>query len=234
MDQEIHFPSRPVRRHHRVQGNVATDAGNVDVGDEYLRIWPTGESVSVQFIGDVLVSSADKRLVRLSDIAEIHRAYVDVPTKYYYNNGKPTLTIGISMQAGKNVVEVGKAIDRKLAQLDANIPVGMQLDAIYDQPKEVDKSVTGFVVSVAQAVLIVLVVLLLFMGLRVGLIIGVVFLVTVAGTLFIMVIYGIELQRISLGALIIALGMLVDNAIVVAKGMPVSYTHLTLPTNREV
>jgi len=95
----------------------------------------------------------------------------------------------------------------------------MQLDAIHDQPKEVDKSVTGFVVSVAQAVLIVLVVLLLFMGLRVGLIIGVVLLVTVAGTLFIMAIYGIELQRISLGALIIALGMLVDNAIVVAEGM---------------
>lgn len=199
--------------------NVAADAGNVDVGDEYLRIWPTGESVSVQSIGDVLVSSADKRLVRLSDIAEIHRAYVDVPTKYYYHNGKPALTIGISMQAGKNVVEVGKRLDERLAELTANIPIGIQLDAIYDQPKEVDNSVTGFVVSVGQAVLIVLVVLLLFMGLRVGLIIGLVLVITVAGTLFIMAIYGIELQHISLGALIIALGMLVDNAIVVAEGM---------------
>jgi len=71
------------------------------------------------------VSSADKRLVRLSDIAEIHRAYVDVPTKNYYHNGKPALTIGISMQAGKNVVEVGERLDRRLVELTANIPIGM-------------------------------------------------------------------------------------------------------------
>jgi len=157
-------------------------------------------------------------VVRLGDIAAIHRAYVDVPTKYYYNNGKPALTIGISMQAGKNVVEVGERLDRRLVELTANTPVGMQLEAIYDQPTEVDNSVNGFVVSVAQAVLIVLVVVL-FMCLLVGMIIGAVLLITVAGTLFIMAIYGIELQHISLGALIIALGMLVDNAIVVAEGM---------------
>ena len=199
--------------------NLVVDAGSVDVGEEYLRIWPTGESESVQSIGDVLIGSDDKRLVYLRDIAEIRRAYQEVPVKYYFDDGKPSLTLGVSMQGGENVVEVGRALDRRIAELQSNIPVGMELEAIYDQPKEVDKSVNGFIVSVGQAVLIVLVVLLLFMGLRVGLIIGTVLLITVAGTLFIMAIYGIELQRISLGALIIALGMLVDNAIVVAEGM---------------
>ena len=199
--------------------NVVADAGNVSVGDEYLRVWPTGESESVQSIGDVLIGSDEKTLVRLIDIAEIRRAYIDVPSKYYYVNGQPALALGVSMMGGENVVEVGRALDRRIAELESNVPVGMELKAIYDQPKEVETSVNGFIVSVGQAVAIVLVVLLLFMGLRVGFIIGSVLLITVAGTLFIMAIYGIELQRISLGALVIALGMLVDNAIVVAEGM---------------
>jgi multidrug efflux pump subunit AcrB len=114
---------------------------------------------------------------------------------------------------------VGQRIDRRLRELATVIPVGMDASATYNQPREVDKSVSGFIVSVAQAVAIVIAVLLLFMGVRVGIIIGAVLLITVAGTLFIMDIYGIELQRISLGALVIALGMLVDNAIVVAEGM---------------
>jgi multidrug efflux pump subunit AcrB len=199
--------------------NLVADAGNVAVGDEYLRIWPSGESDSVQSIGDLLVGSDEKKLVRLSDIAEIRRAYKEVSGKYFYSDSRPALALGISMQGGKNVVEVGRALDRRLAELEGNIPVGMELNAVYDQPKEVETSVNGFIVSVGQAVVIVLIVLLLFMGLRVGVIIGATLLITVAGTLFIMAIYGIELQRISLGALVIALGMLVDNAIVVAEGM---------------
>jgi len=123
------------------------------------------------------------------------------------------------MAGGENVVAVGQALDRRLAELRSVIPAVMELVSIYDQPKEVDKSVNGFLVSVAQAVAIVIVVLLLFMGLRTGIIIGSVLLITVAGTLFVMAVYGIELHRISLGALIIALGMLVDNGIVVAEGM---------------
>jgi multidrug efflux pump subunit AcrB len=103
----------------------------------------------------------------------------------------------------------------------AIIPWGCSSSFVYDQPEEVERSVGGFITSVAQAVAIVIVVLLLFMGLRTGLIIGAVLLITVAGTLFIMYLFGIELQRISLGALVIALGMLVDNAIVVAEGMQV-------------
>lgn len=199
--------------------NLVLDSGNVRVSDEYLRIQPTGEFTSVESIGNILVSSAGKKLVYLKDIANIERAYKEVPDRMFYINGQPALTLGISMQAGENVVEVGRAIDRRINELQEIIPVGMELKSIYHQPAEVEKSVNGFLVSLAQAVGIVLVVLLLFMGLRVGIIIGAVLLITVAGTLLIMQLQGIELQRISLGALVIALGMLVDNAIVVAEGM---------------
>jgi multidrug efflux pump subunit AcrB len=199
--------------------NVVVNAGNVRVGDDYLRISPTGNFKSVQEIGDLLISASDKTMVRLSDFATITRAYEEEPKKLYYVNGKPGLSIGISMAAGENVVEVGRAVNRKMDSLLSVIPVGMEMVPIYDQPAEVEKSVGGFLISVGQAVLIVIAVLLLFMGLRTGIVIGAVLLVTVAGTLFLMNVFGIELQRISLGALVIALGMLVDNAIVVAEGM---------------
>ncbi len=201
--------------------NVVVDAGRIEVGDDYLRLNPTGAFESVQEMGDLLVSSTERTLVRLSDFATITRAYEDVPQKIYYVNGKPGLSIGISMAAGQNVVDVGRQVDRRLQELLPITPVGMELVSVYDQPSEVEESVGGFIVSVGQAVAIVLVVLLVFMGLRTGVVIGVVLLITVAGTLFIMDIYGIELQRISLGALVIALGMLVDNAIVIAEGMQV-------------
>ena len=199
--------------------NVVADAGKVRVGDDYIRIQPTGEFRSVKAIGDVLLVSDGRKLVYLRDVARIHRLYDEVPQKLIYFNGAPALTLGISMRAGENVIAVGRAVRQRLKALEADMPVGMTLDAIYSQPDEVDKSVSGFIVSVGQAIAIVIVVLLLFMGLTSGLIIGAVLLITVAGTLFVMQLYGIELQRVSLGALVIALGMLVDNAIVVAEGM---------------
>lgn len=199
--------------------NVVVDAGRVRVANDYIRLNPTGDFQSVHDIGDLLISSSDGHLIRLRDIAEIVRAYEDVPGKTYFVNGKPGLSIGISMAAGQNVVDVGRSIDRKMQALLPVIPIGMDLVRVYDQPSEVKQSVSGFIISVAQAVGIVLLVLLIFMGLRTGVVIGAVLLITVGGTLFFMQIFNIELQRISLGALVIALGMLVDNAIVVAEGM---------------
>ena len=201
--------------------NVVVDAGNVRVGDDYVRFNPTGDFQSVQEIGDVLISSSDRKLIRLKDFATITRAYEEVPGKMYYLNGQPGLSIGISMASGQNVVEVGRQVDKMLESLLPVVPIGMELETVYNQPEEVEKSVGGFIVSVGQAVAIVLLVLLAFMGLRTGIVIGAVLLITVAGTLFLMNVFSIELQRISLGALVIALGMLVDNAIVVAEGMQV-------------
>ena len=201
--------------------NLVAPAGKIDVENFRLRIWPTGETTSVKAIGNLLVSAKSelKTLIYLKDIATIQRAYEEVPSQLFYFDGKPALTLGISMANGQNVVEVGKRLAQRLLELKATVPAGMELQAIYDQPVEVENSVSSFILSVGEAVAIVLVVLLLFMGLRSGIIIGAVLLITVAGTLFVMALYGIELHRISLGALVIALGMLVDNAIVIADGM---------------
>ncbi|MCG7956962.1 MAG: efflux RND transporter permease subunit, partial [Candidatus Thiodiazotropha endolucinida] len=199
--------------------NAVVTAGHGNVQKQRLRIVPSGELESVTSIGDILVASDDKRLIYLKDIATITRAYDEVPSQHYYLNGKPALTIGISMLTGENVVAVGEHLRSRIEELIPNIPIGMEIKEIYNQPAEVDKSVSGFIVSVGQAVAIVIIVLLAFMGLRVGFIIGAVLLITVSGTLLLMYLDGIELQRISLGALVIALGMLVDNAIVVAEGM---------------
>jgi multidrug efflux pump subunit AcrB len=199
--------------------NLVSDSGSVRVGSEYIRINPTGQLQSVQEIGELLVSGQKETLVHIKDIATVRRAYEEIPSKYTYFNGKPALNIGISMLSGQNVVAVGKLLDQRLADLQTVTPVGMQLDAIYDQPVIVDVSVNGFVLNVVLALVIVIIVLLFFMGLRTGFIIGAILLLTVSATVWFMNAIDIELQRISLGALIIALGMLVDNAIVVADGM---------------
>ncbi|MGO1120403.1 efflux RND transporter permease subunit [Rhodovibrionaceae bacterium A322] len=199
--------------------NIVVPAGSVRTGDDYVRITPTGEFSSVSEIRNALVSSEERRLIYLEDIANIVRAYKDVPDKMVFYNGQPALSLAVSMLPGLNVVDTGARLVERLDELGDVIPVGMDLEVIYNQPVEVDKSVTNFIDNVIDALIIVIVVLLLFMGLKVGLIIGAVLLITVAGTLWIMQLFGIELQRVSLGALIIALGMLVDNAIVVAEGM---------------
>lgn len=200
--------------------NIVSDAGAIRIGDEYIRIQPTGEFQSVDELGDLLITeSGAQGLIFLKDVAEIKRGYVEVPSNIINFNGSLALNVGVSFAQGVNVVEVGKAFDRRLAELKYQQPVGVEISEIYSQPKEVDKSVSGFVISLAQAVGIVIIVLLFFMGLRSGLQIGLILLLTVLGTFIFMKYLAIDLQRISLGALVIALGMLVDNAIVVVEGI---------------
>ncbi len=167
----------------------------------------------------MITESGAQGLIFLKDVAEIKRGYVEVPSNIINFNGSLALNVGVSFAQGVNVVEVGKAFDRRLAELKYQQPVGVEISEIYSQPKEVDKSVSGFVISLAQAVGIVIIVLLFFMGLRSGLLIGLILLLTVLGTFIFMKYLAIDLQRISLGALVIALGMLVDNAIVVVEGI---------------
>ncbi|MGR5209908.1 efflux RND transporter permease subunit VmeI [Vibrio rotiferianus] len=200
--------------------NVVSDAGAIRIGNEYIRIQPTGEFQSVDELGDLLLTeSGAQGIIFLKDVADIKRGYVDVPTNIINFNGSLALNVGVSFAQGVNVVEVGKSFDRRLAELKYQQPVGVEISEIYSQPKEVDKSVSGFVISLAQAVGIVIIVLLFFMGLRSGLLIGLILLLTVLGTFIFMKYLAIDLQRISLGALVIALGMLVDNAIVVVEGI---------------
>ncbi|ENM3894258.1 transporter, AcrB/D/F family [Vibrio cholerae] len=200
--------------------NLVSDAGAIRIGSEYIRIHPTGEFDDVDKLGDLILSERGAQgLIYLRDVAEVKRGYVEVPSNVITFNGKLVLNVGVSFAQGVNVVEVGQRFDRRLAELKYQQPIGIDIAEVYSQPKEVDKSVSGFVVSLGQAVAIVIIVLLFFMGLRSGLLIGLILLLTLLGTFIFMQYFKIDLQRISLGALVIALGMLVDNAIVVVEGI---------------
>ncbi|MCL2912427.1 efflux RND transporter permease subunit [Shewanella corallii] len=200
--------------------NTVNSAGAIRIGDEYIRIQTTGEFQSAQELGDVIINDTGAEgLIYLRDVADIRTDYQEVPTNLLSYNNQLALNLGVSFTNGVNVVEVGERVDRRLEELREYQPIGIDIGRVYNQPAEVDGSVQGFVVSLAQAVGIVIVVLLLFMGLRSGLLIGLILLLTVLGTFIFMKYLAIDLQRISLGALVIALGMLVDNAIVVVEGI---------------
>uniref|UniRef100_A0A486XI90 Acriflavin resistance protein n=1 Tax=Rheinheimera sp. BAL341 TaxID=1708203 RepID=A0A486XI90_9GAMM len=200
--------------------NMVANAGSIKVGPDRLRIYPTGEFQSVAELESLIISSPDsKELIYLGDVARVYRENAEVPAQLMRFGGENALTLGVSFSSGVNVVEAGEQIHKRLSELDYNRPVGIDLHTIYNQPDEVANSVTGFIVNLAAAVAIVILVLLLFMGLRSGVLIGLILLLTVLGTFIFMQRMGIELQRVSLGALIIALGMLVDNAIVITEGI---------------
>ncbi|MGF1700736.1 efflux RND transporter permease subunit [Photobacterium makurazakiensis] len=200
--------------------NLVTSAGAVRIGSEYIRVHPTGEFTSVEELGDLIITdSGSEGLIYLKDVAEIKRDFKEVPDNLVSYNGSQALHVGVSAVEGVNVVEVGNRVERRLRELKEQQPVGIDIGVVYSQPTEVDKSVSGFIVSLGQAVAIVIIVLLFFMGVRSGVLIGLILLLTVLGTFVFMKWMAIDLQRISLGALVIALGMLVDNAIVVVEGI---------------
>lgn len=201
------------------QNNVS-NAGSVKVGSEYIRINPTGEFQAISELENLIIGTPiDGNLIRLSDVATVKREYSTPSTHLVNFNGYTSLLLGISFASGVNVVEVGKSLEQKLTELEYQRPIGMSMDAVYFQSKEVEKSVANFLLNLAEAVGIVILVLLLFMGVRSGILIGLILLLTILGTFIVMDYLSINLQRISLGGLIIALGMLVDNAIVVTEGV---------------
>jgi multidrug efflux pump subunit AcrB len=201
--------------------NLPVDSGKVWLPPEYIPINPTGEFTSEQEFGDLLLTSEGGQQVFLRDVATIRRGYVDPPRNIVRFNGERGIALGISTVEGGNVVVMGEAIDEKVDQLESQIPLGMKLNVMSLQSKSVTESINAFLVNLVEAVLIVLVVLFLFMGVKSGLIIGGGLVLTIFGTFLFMSLYHVTLERISLGALIIALGMLVDNAIVVVEGMKV-------------
>ncbi|EGA69761.1 transporter, AcrB/D/F family protein [Vibrio sinaloensis DSM 21326] len=202
------------------QQNSVQSAGEVMVNGQALTIRPNGTMSSEQELEDLIIHGRDTgNLIRLKDVATITRGIQEKPSNVLTYNGKPAINLAISFGAGVNVVDVGKALEAELQSLESIKPAGVEINYFYNQSAEVDKSVDDFIVSLGQAVGIVIIVLLFAMGLRSGLIIGLVLLLTVFGTFILMKQNDVELHRISLGALIIALGMLVDNAIVVVEGI---------------
>ncbi|MBW2416675.1 MAG: efflux RND transporter permease subunit, partial [Deltaproteobacteria bacterium] len=202
-----------------VEKNVAADAGRVKVGSDFISLVPTGEIKSVEEFGNILISGDSKGQVYLRDVANVRRGYLDPPTHRLRYDGKAAIGMGISTISGGNVVTMGKALEKRLAELADQTPLGIEAGIISLQSQAVTVAISGFLNSLIQAVAIVVVVLLLFMGVRSGLLIGFVLVVTIAGSFIFLSPMGVALERISLGALIIALGMLVDNAIVVVDGV---------------
>jgi multidrug efflux pump subunit AcrB len=214
-----------------VQQDAVASAGSVTLARQRVPVTPTGQFPSPESIADLLVQASPVEslqstgsgrpagdLIRIGDIAEVDLGYRDPPLTLMRYNGQPAIALAITNQPGVNVVELGKRVDARLAQLVADLPVGLEVHRVHWQSALIDAAVKGFFVSLAEAVLIVLAVLWLAMGWRMGLIIGSSILLTILGTFVVMAIVGIDLQRMSLGALIIALGMMVDNSIVVAEG----------------
>ena len=203
--------------------NVVSNAGRVFVEGQSIRIHPTGEFQNIRELEQLLISKpGSSDLIYLGDIASISRQSDDAPKNLYRSNGNKAISLGISFAKGVNVVDVGKRVNERLKALEYSRPVGIDMDIVYDQPNVVEESVSAFLLNLAEAIVIVIVVLLFTMGLRSGLLMGTILLLTILGTFTGMKILNVELQLISLGALIIALGMLVDNAIVVTEGVLVS------------
>ncbi|AZT83867.1 efflux RND transporter permease subunit [Marinobacter sp. NP-4(2019)] len=201
------------------QKGVAADAGRARVGSEFVTLTPSGGLDSVSDFESLLIHGGEGRQLYLRDIANVRRGYVEPQNAKIRFDGKPGIGLGISTVSGGNVVTMGDAVQARLAELEGQRPVGMELGIVSLQSEAVTEAISGFVTSLLQAVAIVIVVLLLFMGLRSGLLIGFVLVLTIAGSFLFLDPMGVALERISLGALIIALGMLVDNAIVVVDGV---------------
>lgn len=199
--------------------NLVTPAGSVQAGWLRLSVRPEAAVDSIEAIEALLITNPQTGTAfRLGDIATVYRGLKEPATSLLYRDGQPAIGLGISNMRGGNVVNMANAVNARIAELESERPIGIHVNAISDQGASVKASVDGFVVNVGLALAIVVGTLLIFMGLRSGVLMGGILLVTVAGTLFGMYLYGLDMQRISLGALIIALGMLVDNAIVVVEG----------------
>lgn len=198
-------------------------SGQELTGDALLRITPSGSLDSVEAIRALPLSTSSGNFI-LGDIAKVQREYASIPRQIIRLNGQPALTIGISARANTNVVKVGQEVDALLAKLASRVPAGIELTSLYDQPHVVNESVQSFILNVVISVVIVAVILCFGLGWRAGLVLAIELFLSITGTIAVMYAAGIELQRISLGALIIVMGMLTDNTIVVCEGMLVRVT----------
>ncbi len=200
--------------------NTITDAGALTIEGQRIRI-VSGEGFnSLEQIEALRFGKpGTTEQISLIDIADIRREATEIPDNLVRFNGQDAFSLAIAGVADANIVTVGQAVDRRLQELKSRIPLGVEIHPIYEQHKVVDESINGFIENLIISVAIVIIVLCLMMGWHIGLIVGATLLLTVLGTLFFMSLFGIDMERISLGALIIAMGMMVDNAIVVAEGM---------------
>src|SRR5207248_11469487 len=193
--------------------NAVAAAGVFDTATDRIYVRPTGAFDSLDAIADLAIRAND-RVFRLGDIARVYRGYVDPPQQKMRWRGREALGLGITMAQGGDVIELGRDLDREMARIQKQLPVGVDVDTVTSMPKAVRRSVNQFVRSLSEAVIIVLVVSLLSLGLRTGLVVAVSIPLVLAATFATMWLTDIGLHKISLGALILSLGLLVDDAII--------------------
>ncbi|QDQ26421.1 efflux RND transporter permease subunit [Chitinimonas arctica] len=198
--------------------NAVVPAGTVESGSERVALRVTGEFDSIEAIRNIGIR-ANNRTFRLGDVANVYRGYSDPTLAKLRFNGQEAIGLAISMRKGGDVIQLGKKLNESLARLRAELPVGVEIHAISDQPKVVGDSIHEFIKSLMEAVVIVLAVSFISLGLRTGLVVALSIPLVLAMTFLTMYAFGLDLQRISLGALIISLGLLVDDAIIAVEMM---------------
>lgn len=198
--------------------NAIAPSGVVQAGGERVSVRVGGQFSSEESLREVNLR-VNNRFFRLSDIATITRGYEDPPSALFRFNGQPAIGLAIGMKQGSNLLEFGAAVEKKIEVLSRELPVGVDVHLVSDQPKVVEEAVSGFTRALFEAVAIVLIVSFVSLGLRAGLVVALSIPLTLGITFVFMYYDGISLQRVSLGALIIALGLLVDDAMIAVEMM---------------
>ena len=201
--------------------NIVFSGGEVSLEDERLVLEPTGSYAGLEDLGRTLIAVGKGGSVYLGDITRIVRAYETPQQRLVKINGQPGLSLSVALSEGANIIKLGQEIDQLVARHQARLPLGITFNRVASQDFEVEKSVANFTNNLLQSVAIVLLSMLVFLGLRTGLVVASLIPMTIVATLFIMGVLDIGLNQVSLAALIMALGMLVDNAIVVSEAIMV-------------
>ncbi|OZA05085.1 MAG: multidrug transporter AcrB [Methylophilaceae bacterium 17-44-8] len=198
--------------------NAVVQGGTFESRDERVRIDVTGRFTSLEDLRNLEIR-ANQQAFKLGDVARVYRGFEDPPQDTVRYNGTDTLLLGVSMAAGGDVIALGKHLDQTFAKIQTQLPVGLTLSTVTSQPKIVANSVQDFVSSLVEALVIVLGVSLLSLGLRTGIVVAISIPIVMAATFLLMHYFDIGLHKISLGALILALGLLVDDAIIAVEMM---------------
>ena len=202
--------------------NIVFPGGEVSLEDERIILEPTGNFENVEDIEKTIITiQQTNESIFLGDLTNIVRGYKTPRERLVKINGKPGLVIAVALKDGANIIQLGEKVNEKVALLNQELPIGLHLNRTASQDVEVDKSVQDFVGNLFQSVAIVLLTMLLFLGLRTGLVVASLIPMAILMTLFLMGSFEIGLNKVSLAALIMALGMLVDNAIVVSESIMV-------------
>ena len=202
--------------------NIIFPGGAIRIGDERVILEPTGNFESIADLEKMIIPyGASSLVIHLGDIANVRRGYEDPPLSRVRINGEPGIVLGVNLKKGGNIVNLGLQVNKKMEAYTARYPIGVDLIRVASQDEIVGNSVKDFTGNLAQAVLVVLFTMLIFLGLRTGLVVASLIPSVILVTIFFMNMLGIGLNQVSLAALIIALGMLVDNAIVMSESIMV-------------